>query len=137
MRNMNSTKRRWPGAALACALAVTAMLAAAPAWAYTATVKNQTKHNVKVEVFEVRFIGVFNSVGSKMLGPGESAEFHTNGAFCIYRYEGWYVETDPSTWKTKSQHWEAKANPDGAMCTGQQVTVKKRDNGTFYFKLFY
>jgi len=136
VRYMNHLKKTWAPAALACALIVTAMLAAAPAWAYTATVKNDTKYTVKVEVFEIRFIGVYNQVGvGVFLTPGQTATFHTTGAFCLYRYEGWYDKGKGSSSSApETQHWEKKANDDGmAACRSQKVTVKKRSNGTFHF----
>jgi len=136
MRDMNKTKRRWPATALACALALTAMLAAAPAWAYTTTITNETKHNVTVKAYQVLFPGVIEQIGvGVILMPGRSASFHTTGAFCFYRYDGWYDKGKGSSSSTpETQHWEQLANNGYMSCQGQHWAVRVR-NGKFSFGL--
>jgi hypothetical protein len=136
MRNKNKLKRIWNPAALACALAMMAMLAAAPAWAYTSTITNDTKHNVTVKAFQVLFPGVIEQIGvGVVLMPGRSASFHTTGAFCFYRYDGWYNrQGGASSGTPETQHWEQLANIGYMSCQGQNWAVRVK-NGKFFFGL--
>lgn len=109
------------------------LLAAAPAAAYQATVRNTTNTEVTVEVFEVRFIGVFNSLGKKKIGAHNQATFNTNGAFCIYKYVGSVLEQGSSPEVPKFQTWEKRANDEGAQCGNDLMKVKQKPNGKFYF----
>ena len=99
------------------------ILQSAPALAsYEAKVTNDTPYEAKVEVFEIRFIGVFNSLGEKLIAPGSVATFNTNMSFCLYRFVG--------TCKLPGhlQTFEMLANPEGMQCGNSSVKVILRND---------
>lgn len=67
-------------------MVVTALtvFSAGAAWAYEFYFKNATQYDVKAEVFEIRFIGVFKSLGIKHVEPGQTVKFKTTGGFCFF-----------------------------------------------------
>ena len=130
MSNKNKLKRKWSATVLVCALAMMAMLAAAPAWAFVATVHNTTKETVTVEAFEIKSPEMIKSLGKKKLEPGWAFRFKPNSGFCIDHYEGWY-----SSRTSASQHWTKRANSNGAHCGNQLVSVKRDKYGNFFFKI--
>ena len=126
MRNMNQLKRKLTPAALACTLALAAMLAAAPAWAHTAHVENKTDKTVTVAVWETRAAGGVDILAQKKLAPNGSFSVTGRRLSCITHYKGSYSVSTPDR-----QYWTLKPGD----CESQRVHVKRDGNGKFYFEI--
>lgn len=133
MRDMNKTKRRWPVTALACALVLTAMLAASSAWARTVTVRNGTDYRIQVVAFEKDDDGILHNLGRKTLTPWSEIQINSHGKRCLARYRGEYLkgssnEMPPQTWEQDVRGFAA--------CTAEYVLVRLGEDGKFYFKIY-
>ena len=106
------------------------ILQSAPALAsYEARVTNTTSYEVTVEVFEIRFLGVYESLGKKVISPGGVATFHTNLAFCLYEYVGAGMLPGQGPEVPRFQTFRMWSSLDGdPHCGDEQVKVIMKNN---------